>query len=342
MKRLFSLLLAVLCLLSPAFAGQDKPPTADQVMGWIKQYRDDPTPMQTPAVARALSVIGGLQEPESSGVYVGFFAGILAKNPKNAPKIAGKMADSVRPEDQWAVVRAIAWSGHPNWRGMLEKLKPKLAARQVMIDAFLAGELPRLQEFTIPEPPPTAMQRFKGAITFNRVEPETPRLAPSPAVMDAFWGYYYATNDDWALEQIVAILPWSADGNHVDRLTIGSTAKYSLASNAARDPKMLKTLKSMQAGLDDETGPIMAEIITAAETMEMDAIRKQALASIEEIKAKGPAYQRKIGWWGSLGEGALSLGCITAAATGQVYLGVPCVIGGAVTSGALRYFSRPG
>ena len=213
-----------------------------------------------------------------------------------------------------------------------------------MIDAYLAGTLPRLQDFRLPAPPPTAFQRMKSAISFSKAEPapEGQLLEPSPAVMDAFWGYYYATGDVWALKQIITILPWSEDRNAVDHLTIGATAKFSLASNASRDPALLKTLKTLQPGLDEQTAKIMGEIITAADTMEIDLIRKEAMASVEELKAKGPEYKRKLGWWGSLGQGALSLGCVTAAATGQVYLGVPCVIGGAVTSGALHYFSSDG
>mgnify|MGYP000072390920 CR=1 FL=1 len=39
---------------------------------------------------------------------------------------------------------------------------------------------------------------------------------------------------------------------------------------------------------------------------------------------------------GKVGEGALSLGCVAAAVTGQAYLGVPCVVGGAMTSAVLR------
>ena len=38
-------------------------------------------------------------------------------------------------------------------------------------------------------------------------------------------------------------------------------------------------------------------------------------------------------------EGAISLGCVVAAATGQIYLGIPCVVGGAATSAALRYWA---
>jgi hypothetical protein len=38
-----------------------------------------------------------------------------------------------------------------------------------------------------------------------------------------------------------------------------------------------------------------------------------------------------------MGEGAIAVGCIAAAAVGTVALGLPCVVGGAVTSAGLRY-----
>ena len=37
-------------------------------------------------------------------------------------------------------------------------------------------------------------------------------------------------------------------------------------------------------------------------------------------------------------EGALALGCIGAAAAGQVEFGIPCVVGGAVSSAGLHYW----
>jgi hypothetical protein len=41
-----------------------------------------------------------------------------------------------------------------------------------------------------------------------------------------------------------------------------------------------------------------------------------------------------------IGQGALALGCIAAAATGQVEFGIPCVVGGAASSAALGYWNR--
>ncbi len=83
---------------------------------------------------------------------------------------------------------------------------------------------------------------------------------------------------------------------------------------------------------------ILDEVIEAAETMETTRVRKDALAAMEELKRKGPGYKRDMATWGQVGQGALALGCIAAAAAGQVAFGLPCVIGGAASSAALNFW----
>jgi hypothetical protein len=61
------------------------------------------------------------------------------------------------------------------------------------------------------------------------------------------------------------------------------------------------------------------------------------MASIEQLKTKGPASARNTLWWGQAGQTALALGCIVAGAMGHVEVGVPCIIGGAASSAALKY-----
>jgi hypothetical protein len=67
-------------------------------------------------------------------------------------------------------------------------------------------------------------------------------------------------------------------------------------------------------------------------------IRKQQMAAIEELKRKGPGYKRELTGWGQIGEGAIGVGCVTAAVMSAAVLGIPCVVGGAATSAALRYW----
>ena len=73
--------------------------------------------------------------------------------------------------------------------------------------------------------------------------------------------------------------------------------------------------------------------------MQAPQIRKAQLAAIDELRRKGPNYQRDMKLWGYVGQGAIALGCIAAAAVSLTALGLPCVIGGAVSSAALSYWS---
>ena len=135
------------------------------------------------------------------------------------------------------------------------------------------------------------------------------------------------------------MLAWSQDRNDVEKLTIGAMAKWTLAQNASRDSDLLLLLKGVAAEDKSKSRAPLAEVIDAAETMELAKIRKQAMASIDELKAKGPENLRNYNWWGQAGQTVLALGCVAASALGQVQIGIPCVLGGAASSAALKYLA---
>ena len=54
-------------------------------------------------------------------------------------------------------------------------------------------------------------------------------------VIDALWGYYFATGRREPIQRIVGALALSEDKNDVEKLTIGSMAKWTLATNASRE-----------------------------------------------------------------------------------------------------------
>jgi hypothetical protein len=117
-------------------------------------------------------------------------------------------------------------------------------------------------------------------------------------------------------------------------------AKYTLASNATRDPALLTMLKRASKNQPKNTTVVLNEVIEAAETMETTRLRKDALAALEELKRKGPAYKREVSTWGQVGQGALALGCIAAAVAGQVEFGIPCVVAGATSSAAMSFWNN--
>jgi hypothetical protein len=88
-----------------------------------------------------------------------------------------------------------------------------------------------------------------------------------------------------------------------------------------------------------ETRVVLQEVIDAAETFEFARVRKDAMAAIDQLKAKGPASSRSTQWWGMAGQTVLALGCVAASALGQVQVGIPCVIGGALSGAALKWMT---
>jgi hypothetical protein len=156
------------------------------------------------------------------------------------------------------------------------------------------------------------------------------------------WGKFFATGDYGPILRIVGMLPFSKDNESVDKLTLGVMAKYTLASNSARNPDILALVKRSARHQPPETVKILKQITDAADTMQLTALRKEAVGAIEDLKRKGPGSKRDIKNWGTIGEGAIALGCIGAAVSGVgAAVGIPCVVGGAVTSAALKGLAAP-
>ena len=118
MRCLIAFLISVQ-LLVPASAAPspvDQRPSAEAVQTWIFGYRAKPDLSRVPGAYRALAQLGLLKDPEQSGIYVGFLAGIIGTNPTRAEELIGKTLPVVG-SDQWAIVRAIAYSGPAGLEG---------------------------------------------------------------------------------------------------------------------------------------------------------------------------------------------------------------------------------
>lgn len=141
--------------------------------------------------------------------------------------------------------------------------------------------------------------------------------------------------------RIMSLLPWSAERDNVEKLTLGSMTKLTLAANAAHDVRLLKAVKRLRPRQPAAVQPMLREIIEAAETADVARIKKEAIAAVEALRKQGPGSKRDIAMWGQAGELAISLGCLGAAVAGQAQFGLPCVIGGALSTATLRYFAAP-
>ena len=315
------------------------------VQQWIYNYRAKPDYAHVPAAVRVLFHSQTFKEPENAGIYLGFIAGAIGSNPAKSEQLVNSFFP-VPPEDEWVVVRAIAYSGLPDWRILLRKVAPKMPGRKVMIDGYLAGTLPTLMDIPLEEKKPGMLDKLRGAFTQNPFAKEEKKLnvaityAGNQDLLDTLWGYYFATGSHVPIERIIQMLPWSKSRDTVDKLSIGSMARYTLASYAVRDAELREFLRSE---LSSQPAPVkapLAEVVEAADTVQLGAVRKDALAAVEELKTKGSDARRNLDFWGQVGVGALALGCVSAAALGQVAVGIPCVIGGSASQGLLSFWEK--
>ncbi len=281
------------------------------LLRWINGYRTHGNVERVPEVVQAMSRLGVFRDLETAGIYIGFMAGVLQTNPQKAEKLVERMFP-MPPEDQIAIVRAIAYSELPDWKDLMLKFAERMPARKALIDRFVYGKMPTLREL---------------------------ELDFGPGPLDMLWGLYFATGSYEPILRMVSVLAWAKDGNNVERLTIGSMTKLTLATNASRDKELLDMLKASMAVETKDTRVVLQEVIDAAETFEFGRVRRDAVASIDQLKTKGPAAARNVQWWGTAGQTALALGCIVAGALGQFQVGIPCVIGGAVSGAAIKYMT---
>jgi hypothetical protein len=317
---IFGLCVAALVALSSigdadAAKKRKEPPPApfsrpEIILTWINDYRHNPTPERLPDAFKAMREQGQFKEVEQAGIYVGFVAGVIGSNPDKAEKLIADMFP-MPPPDQVVVVKAIAYSGLAEWKELLGKFVERMPARKVIIERYLFGKLPVLRDLPL----------------------------DSPIGVDANWGYYFATGSSEPIQRLVRTLAWSREKNNVEKLTIGSMVKWTLAQNASKDHDLLGYLKTSLPHQPDNVAKPLGEVIEGAETFELAAIRKDALASIEELKTKGSENARNFSWWGQAGQTVFALGCVAAGVMGQVYMGVPCVVGGALSNVALKYLT---
>jgi hypothetical protein len=280
------------------------------LLQWINDYRHNPEPERLAEAYRAMRDLNLLKDVESAGIYVGFLAGVIGANSDKAEKLISDMFP-MPPPDQVVVVKAIAYSGLPEWKELLGKFVERMPARRIVIEKYLYGKLPVLRDLPL----------------------------DNPIAVDANWGYYFATGSSEPIQRLVRTLEWSKDKNNVERLTIGSMVKWTLAQNASRDPELLAYLKTSLPHQPEPVEVPLKDIIESCETFELAHIRKDALDSIDVLRTKGSENAREFAWWGQAGQTAFALGCVAAGAMGQVYAGIPCVVGGALSNVALKYLA---
>ena len=300
--------------------------TPERLVEWVYNYSKKPTPWRVPAAVRAMRELGLFTDEEKGAFCTGFIAGVLGSNPKEGPNLVAKMLP-MPDKDQAVLIRAIAFSGRPDWRELLTKYKARMPLREPLIDSYLSGKAKPLMEV---------------------------ELSDGPTVVYTLWGYYVATGQYEPVVRIMQALRWSKnknDGNFsikkifsgwrndpsaVEKISTGATAKWTLASYAERNRDLLSLYRAEYERQPKEIAQPLRDVIMSAEVFESEKIRKDQFGAIEDaqkMKATNEAGMSKGATAGSI---AIATGCVAASALGQIYIAVPCVIGGALFTGAMK------
>jgi hypothetical protein len=299
----------------------------DQLMDWISNYRDHKEPWRMPVAVHAMNDFGLFGDEEKAWFCIGFIAGVLGSNPKDGPSMVPKMFP-MPDKEQAIIIRAIVYSGRPDWRELLEKNSSRMPLRRPLIDDFLNDKRPTLMTLPLD-------------------------TGGSPGIY-ALWGYYVATGQHEPVVRIMQALRWSKtkansgfsfrkvfsgwgrDPSAVDKITTGGTAKWTLASYAERDRQLLALYRAESGRQPEEIAEPLKDVIKAAEDFESEKIRKDQFGAIEDAQRQQLSNEAGMTKGATAGSIAIATGCVAASALGQAYIALPCVIGGALYTGAVK------
>ena len=129
---------------------------------------------------------------------------------------------------------------------------------------------------------------------------------------------------------------WGRGANTVEKITTGGTAKWTLASYAERDRELINLYRAEAARQPEEVAEPLKEVISAAEDFEAERIRKDQFGAIEDAQRAQLSADAGMTKGATAGSLAIATGCVAATALGQAQIAIPCVIGGALYSGAAK------
>lgn len=301
--------------------------SVDRLMDWVTNYRSHKNPSRVPAAVHAMQDFGLFADEEKAWFCTGFIAGVLGSNPKDGPSLIPRMFP-MPDKEQAVIIRAIAYSGRPDWRDLLEKNASRMPLRRPLIDDFIAGKRPTLMDLPLDH-------------------------GGSPGIY-ALWGYYVATGQYEPVVRIMQALRWSKnkedsgfsfrkvfsgwgrDPSAVEKITTGGTAKWTLASYAERDRQLLNLYRAEYERQPKEIAKPLKDVIEAAEIFESEKVRKDQFGAIEDAQKQQMTNEAGMTKGATAGSIAIATGCVAATALGQAYIALPCVIGGALYTGAVK------
>jgi hypothetical protein len=210
--------------------------STEQVSAWMTGYYRNPEPSRIPGAVVYMSRGGLLDNRNAVAPVFGFLSGVFWQNPE---RVSGwvKQMESLPDRHLGVVVLGLWYAEQPDSRertyALLER-HPKLAEEF----AFL----------------------YRG----SPMKVEDIPLEQGAWVLDALWGRFMATGSPKAVRRIISVLPWVELKGDTGRLLIGGAAQWSLISNAAQHPLVMRICEEEAARQSEKVASGLHRVIEEA------------------------------------------------------------------------------
>jgi len=213
------------------------PPLSEKALDeWLTYYYLHPEPEKTPLAILSMQRLGYLKKDSARAPLVAFLS-LIFRSSGAVIEPSLKPFPSLSTGEQQVLLHALWVAGTGEAKAHLKRCLALLA------DRGIAGN----EELSKLDPP--ALDRM---------------TIDSPAVLDMLWGAFMATGDEKYVIRVIGVLPYAAAEGNVAQLLIGSSARWSLAANAARHRRVLDICVSQMAKQPEEVRKVLAEVIVEA------------------------------------------------------------------------------
>lgn len=218
----------------------------DEFSEWVMNYYKKPEPNLIVPLIKKSSESGVFSDVQNIGPPLfGFIAGALKKNPELTEIFAKDL--STLDEKQYSIILIGIWYADvPNSKNVIET--------------------------SLKDHP-----NIKNKYEFLSTNPVSLLSVPArrgPWVLDAMWGYFFATGEDDPIIKIISVLPWIDESKESEIISMGEeglnlmttagAAKWSLISNARQHKRVLEICENQISKQPEPIATQLKDIILNA------------------------------------------------------------------------------
>lgn len=215
---------------------------AEQLSEWAMNYYKKPEPHLVFQMVKKCSKLGLLKSPKKYPPLVGFIVGVN----KNNPEIITELSNNIMQfswEEQKIIIYTIWLSENKNAKNILNSLLQSGLNKEDFIKNLL-------------------IQKQHGIFDISSIG--------SASILDIYWGYFFATGDEYPVIKIIGTLPWLNKPEHVTendlaKLLIAGAARWSLGALCVQDDRVFSICRQQLASQPEEVKVFLAEIVAEAE-----------------------------------------------------------------------------